>query len=255
MFQLSATGLQNPFIFVFALAAIFIPLERFWPKNKQPIIHRDFWKDFGFLLIHLFITLNVFIFFQREYFQLFLGRFAVFNLELSQQPIWLQQVEFMIGVDFFTYWEHRLAHKRPLWRFHSVHHTVQVMDWLSNIRLHPIDVILKKTLASAPLLLLGFSPIVIAGYIPIFGLFSTLTHANLKWTFGPLKYVFASPSFHHWHHDRTIGYNKNFGGILSVWDVLFGTFYLPREQQVERYGISEPVPNTLIGQLFYPFRF
>ena len=85
---------------------------------------------------------------------------------------------------------------------------------------------------------------------------AAFVHANLNWTLGPLKYVFATPVFHRWHHTHLDeGGNSNFGSLLSIWDVLFGTFYMPERTLPARYGIDEPAyPQGFLGQLVHPFR-
>jgi hypothetical protein len=70
-----------------------------------------------------------------------------------------------------------------------------------------------------------------------------------------LKWVFASPEFHHWHHavDKE-AHDKNFSGQLPLWDMVFGTVHMPPNRLPNAYGVHEPIPDTYIGQLAYPFR-
>jgi len=85
---------------------------------------------------------------------------------------------------------------------------------------------------------------------------SAFVHANLNWSLGPFKYVIASPVFHRWHHtalDR--GGSKNFAGTFPILDVLFGTFYMPKGELPDQYGIGDPAfPQSFGGQLAYPFK-
>ncbi len=84
---------------------------------------------------------------------------------------------------------------------------------------------------------------------------SAMVHANLNWTFGPFKYVFASPVFHRWHHtaaDR--GGSSNFAGTFPIWDLMFGTFYMPENELPDAYGIDDKqFPEGFPGQMLYPF--
>jgi sterol desaturase/sphingolipid hydroxylase (fatty acid hydroxylase superfamily) len=107
-----------------------------------------------------------------------------------------------------------------------------------------------------PLLVLGFSPGVLAGYVPLLTFYAILLHANVPWTFGPLRYLLASPAFHRWHHTaEEEGRDKNFAGLFPFLDLAFGTFYLPEGRQPERFGLGrEEVPAGLVAQLAYPFR-
>jgi sterol desaturase/sphingolipid hydroxylase (fatty acid hydroxylase superfamily) len=84
---------------------------------------------------------------------------------------------------------------------------------------------------------------------------SAFVHANLDWTFGPFKYVIATPVFHHWHHtaaDR--GGEKNFAATFPVLDLIFGTFYMPAGEKPDRYGIADrEFPTSFGAQLLRPF--
>ena len=104
-------------------------------------------------------------------------------------------------------------------------------------------------------MLLGFDPKVFAAIAPVFGVYAIFVHANLPWDFGPLRWVVATPRFHRWHHSaEQPAISKNFAGLFPVFDLLFGTFYMPRGVEPRVFGIGERLPDGLIGQLAYPFR-
>src|SRR6266436_4200752 len=64
-------------------------------------------------------------------------------------------------------------------------------------------------------------------------------HSNVRFRFGPLRFLFASPEFHHWHHsDQREARDKNFAGQLSFLDALFGSLHLPRGQAPTTYGLD-----------------
>ena len=78
--------------------------------------------------------------------------------------------------------------------------------------------------------------------------------ANLDWDWRPLRAVLASPRFHRWHHtDEASARDKNFAGLLPLWDILFGTYYMPRDKVPTRFGTTSPVAG-LVGQMIFPFR-
>ena len=80
-------------------------------------------------------------------------------------------------------------------------------------------------------------------------------HSNLRITFGPLRWVLATPEFHHWHHAKDLeARDKNFAGQLPILDVLFGTLYMPHKTRPKAYGIDEPMPANYIAQLAHPWR-
>ena len=173
---------------------------------------------------------------------------------LARQPLWLQTVEIFVLGDFLNYWQHRFFHGRTLWRFHAVHHSSSELDWMSANRLHPVNDFGIKIVQAVPLVLLGFNLTGFVFYIPITGFYAFLLHANLNWDYGPFRAVIASPVFHRWHHTKAAeGLDKNFGGLFPVWDILFGTYYMPRRQPTV-FGIDEPMPETYLGQLAAPFR-
>ena len=98
--------------------------------------------------------------------------------------------------------------------------------------------------------------LVVAAYAPFLTFHALLLHANVGWTFGPLRYVVSSPAFHRWHHTTEAeGLDKNFAGLFPFIDLAFGTFYMPPGRQPERFGIvNDDVPAGLFRQLAYPFR-
>ena len=135
---------------------------------------------------------------------------------------------------------HRGYHGANLWKYHAVHHSSEDLDWISAARFHPVNILLGTVLVDVALLLAGISPNVMLWVGPFTTATSALVHANLNWTFGPFKYVLASPVFHRWHHtaaDR--GGSSNFAGTFPIWDLLFGTFYMPENELPDAYGIDD----------------
>jgi len=174
---------------------------------------------------------------------------------VSLQPRWLQAVELLILVDFLGYWGHRLFHRRPLWRFHAVHHAARELDWLSSVRVHPVNEALMRIGYVVPLFALGFRGELLVGVTPLLTIYALGLHANVPWTFGPLRHVLASPAFHRWHHSAEAeGLDKNFAAMFPVWDLLFGTYHLPAGRQPAVFGVSEQVPAGFAAQLAWPFR-
>jgi len=175
---------------------------------------------------------------------------------IGRQSYWLQALEVLILADLIFYWVHRIFHGRSLWPFHAVHHSSTQMDWLSSMRFHPINDVATRLAQAIPLVLLGFSPVVVLSTIPIVVVFIIVTHADVPWTWGPLRYVFVSPVYHHWHHSsEPAAIDKNFSGVLVLWDWLFGTLYLPRGQYATVYGVvGGNYPDRFVRLLVYPFK-
>jgi sterol desaturase/sphingolipid hydroxylase (fatty acid hydroxylase superfamily) len=174
---------------------------------------------------------------------------------LSALPLWGQAIVFLVVSDLLLYWIHRAFHAGALWKYHAVHHSSKDVDWISAARFHPVNLFLGSIAVDVALLLAGISPNVMLWVGPFNTASSAFVHANLKWTLGPFKYVLAGPVFHRWHHtalDR--GGSKNFAGTFPIWDLMFGTFYMPEKELPDGYGIDdEHFPGSFGKQLVYPF--
>jgi sterol desaturase/sphingolipid hydroxylase (fatty acid hydroxylase superfamily) len=175
---------------------------------------------------------------------------------LATLPLWAQAITFVAVSDFLLYWIHRIFHGPAMWKYHAVHHSSEELDWISAARFHPINLFLGSVAVDVALLLAGISPNVMLWVGPFTTATSALVHANLNWTFGPFKYVLASPVFHRWHHtapDR--GGSKNFAGTFPIWDLLFGTWYMPENELPDAYGVDEEsFPQSFGAQMLYPFQ-
>jgi sterol desaturase/sphingolipid hydroxylase (fatty acid hydroxylase superfamily) len=237
---------------------LFIPLERLLRKHEQPIFRMDWREDlFYFLVSSLLVQALTFLSLAPSLAILQHTDWANLRSWIGSQPVVLQFVEIMFLTDLVQYWVHRAFHRIPwLWRFHSVHHSAQVMDWLAGSRMHFVEIVCLRGCTLIPMYVLGFSPPAMYGYIFFVYLFSTLVHSNLGLNFGFLKHWFVTPRYHHWHHGiEREAIDVNFAVHFPVLDRLFGTFYLPADGRWPAgYGIdSHPVPKGYVKQFFYPF--
>lgn len=175
---------------------------------------------------------------------------------LAGLAFWQQVILYLVGNDLVLYWTHRSLHTMRLWRFHAVHHSSEHLDWTSASRSHPVDFLFHGVLADVTMLLLGIPVEVLVWLAPWSVGSASLAHANLDWDFGGFRYVVASPVFHRWHHtssDR--GGSSNFAGTFPLFDLAFGTFYMPEGQRPDAYGVDEPdYPRGFLRQLAAPFR-
>ena len=169
---------------------------------------------------------------------------------------WWQVPIHLVLSDFLAYWLHRGFHGATMWRFHAIHHSSNDVDWHTTYRMHPVNHALSPQLVTVTMLTLGISPQVPAFLIAWEILSAAFVHANLNWTFGPLKYVIAGPVFHRWHHGPADdGGSKNFASTFSFIDWLFGTFHMPEGRLPMKFGVDDPnFPKTYLGQLLYPFK-
>lgn len=239
-----------------ALALVFTPLERLLPARAT----RWSWPRIRLDLLHLFVSGTAIRW----------GGLAVMagvamaaqaftppplREAIRSQPDILEYLEVLLLADLGFYAAHRLFHAVPwLWRFHEVHHSSEQLDWLATYRVHPVDQIVNGALIMGPAVLLGFSPGPMLAYALIYRLHAVLLHSNVRVDFGPLRWIVASPLYHHWHHaDQADAYDRNFGGQLVVFDWLFGTLNLRSRELPARYGLSPRIPDTYLGQLAHPF--
>jgi len=252
-------------IALLALSLIFSAVERLFAANPgQPRWRSDVKTDIGYWFITALLT--------KPATQLIIG----FSLMLAyhanvaelremvthrdtlvtHQPLWAQALEMVFLGDLIGYWTHRMFHSRRLWKFHAVHHCSIELDWLSAVRLHPINDWVSRAIAVITLFALGFGPLALAAYVPFLTFYAIMLHANVNWSFGPLGKFIASPVFHRWHHtSQEEGLDRNFAGLFSFIDRIFGTYYMPEGKVPQRFGLhNEQIPRNIWGQMIYPFR-
>ncbi len=240
------------------LGAIFVPLETLFP-----LVRRQFWQRRGVWadLVHFFITgavRRLLVLFALVVLVYWLGFLVCPPLQetLAALPWWLQFVIANVVFDVGAYWGHRWSHTVPLlWRFHAVHHSSAQLDWVAASRLHPVDQTFIRVCGILPVCLLGFTKGTFGGLLALEGLLAIFIHANVRWRFGWLEWLVATPAFHHWHHanEGPETANKNYSGLLPWVDWVFGTMYLP-PRFPWKYGINERMPDGYVGQLAEPFR-
>ncbi|MHA1565937.1 MAG: sterol desaturase family protein [Alphaproteobacteria bacterium] len=171
-------------------------------------------------------------------------------------PTLLQILIMVVIAELFRYWIHRLLHVvAPLWQLHAVHHASDKLYTINVGRFHPFDKSLQFLGDTLPFLLLGLSPEVFAAYFVLYAINGFYQHSNADIRLGPLNWIIAGPELHRWHHSANISEaNANYGNNLIIWDVLFGTRFLPKNRQVGRIGIGNPQwPDGFLAQLLAPF--
>ncbi|HHP7240445.1 MAG TPA: sterol desaturase family protein [Cyclobacteriaceae bacterium] len=242
-------------------------LEILFPWRKdQKVIRKDFWLDGFYMFFNFFIFSIVISGFYKVIGLLFtevgLTNQSVVIFDLTRLPLWLGLLVFFIVLDFFQWSTHIALHRFPLlWKFHKVHHSVKEMGFAAHLRYHWMENVLYKPLKTFGVMILGgFEPQ--HAYIVHFMAMAIghLNHANIKLSYGPLKYVFNNPVMHLWHHSKALPDNRlqgvNFGISLSLWDYLFRTNYIPEDSGTIDLGFEkiEDFPNSFWGQLTYGFK-
>ncbi len=239
-------------------SAVFIPMERLFALRPEQPIFRHGWRTdmIYFFMSSLLIQFTTLLTLKPAEVLFAWATTASWRSTIASQNIFLQLIEILLVTDLVQYWVHRMFHRIPiLWRFHQIHHSTEAMDWLAGSRLHLVDVLVTRGLTYIPLFALGFADMAMVMYAIVVTVQATFIHANVRFQFGPLRYLLATPQFHHWHHsDQYEAIDKNFAVHLPIWDMLFGSFYLPKNRWPASYGVTDSKPPIgYFRQMFYPF--
>ncbi|WP_296716748.1 sterol desaturase family protein [Erythrobacter sp.] len=244
---------------VLTTAAIFVPLERgFALRRGQGAFRRGWLTDTQyFFASHVLAqVMSVAVLAPA----VALG--SVLALPSAQSavqslPLAVQFALAVLVADLAQYGVHRAFHAIPLlWRFHKVHHSVEVMDWLAGSRLHLVDVIMTRGLVLLPLVMLGFDPVAVYAYLALVSFHAVFIHANFAPRVRWLERWVAMPRFHHWHHGaEPEARDVNFAVHLPMIDRWFGTYHMPEDCWPSGYGMAgERAPEGWARQLVWPFR-
>lgn len=240
-------------------------LEILFPwRKEQSIFRKDFWLDAFYMFFNFFIFAIVISGFYKllEIFFLDVG-VSISSLalvDMSQWPTWAQLLFFFVVLDFVQWFTHIMLHRFSfLWQFHKIHHSVKEMGFAAHLRYHWMENILYKPLKTLGVMVLGgFEPeqAYIVHFVAI--AIGHLNHANVKLTWGPLKYILNNPVMHLYHHAYTLPegrFGVNFGISLSLWDYLFKTNYIPEDSGKTPLGFpgDENVPKDFLKQLTFGF--
>jgi len=235
---------------------VFIPLEFLLPRFREKKIFRKDWAlDTCYALASgLIVSIGIVSIIVIATLLIDPILHPSIKTSIGNQPLFLQVIEIIIVADLGYYLIHRMFHENPvLWRLHAIHHSIEEMDWLAAHRVHPIDQIMTRGLSLIIPYTFGFSTASIAIFFVIFGWHSYLKHSNVNLRFGALKWLLASPTYHHWHHaNEEHAFDKNYAGQLPIFDIIFGTAIMKEEHGPKRYGTDTSVPDTFLGQLFLP---
>jgi len=170
-------------------------------------------------------------------------------------PLAAQAILMVLTVDFVRYWLHRACHTfTPLWRLHEVHHSPDLLYSLNVGRFHPLEKALHFCADSVPYLMLGVAPEVLGAYTLLYSVNGFFQHSNVRLRYGLLNYLVGSAETHRWHHARDPRTaHCNFGNTTILWDLLFGTWYLPRNRRLDVGIPDRTYPKGFWAQMSSPF--
>jgi sterol desaturase/sphingolipid hydroxylase (fatty acid hydroxylase superfamily) len=229
------------------------PYSKNWYANKN-----DFGNDLAFMtLVQIALPTILSFFISITLLETFKANdFSFKGLWPHSWPMLAQGILMLFIADFLGYWVHRFAHTWSLlWRFHAVHHSPHKLYWVNVGRFHPIEKTYQYLFSTLPFLVIGVHLEVLSIYFVIYGINGFFQHCNIDVKLGPLNYVFSGPELHHWHHSKKIKEsNNNYGNTLIIYDLMFGTYFLPKERDVGDLGLlNRNYPLDFLSQMRAPF--
>src|SRR5688572_3789074 len=229
----------NPVVLSIPIFALLIAAETWYARRRDPLAYeaKDSWNNIliGFVSVGFGALFGIFI-----------GAIYAFAYSLAPYKFpadawWTWAILFFVD-DFAYYWFHRFSHEsRLFWNFHVVHHSSQFYNLSVAVRQSWFGG-LVHWLFYAPIMLLGFAPWMFAVMHGFNLIYQFWIHTRFITSLGPLEYVLNTPSHHRVHHGVNNPYlDKNYAGVLIIWDRLFGTFV--DETEEPRYGIIKPLQS------------
>ncbi len=216
-------------------------LERVRPAVRRPLLARGHVQDLAYLALYATAVVPLIIVVDFGFSRVVEGvapwltvptlpvlpRLAVLGVALL----------LMDGVNWLAHWaNHRWT---PLWRFHAVHHSQEELSILTSFRAHPL-VHASFVISVIPVVMLSSNTVIPATVITVYICLSSLPHANLGWTFGPLGRLVVSPAYHRLHHATEGRIDVNLGTVLTIWDVASKRAVFPVRG-------APPIPTGLSG--------
>ena len=232
---------------------LYIPHQRNWIANKN-----DVWNDALFLVTVQMILPKILTFLVA------IGLLKVLSFYGWQvEALWphhwniaLQTILMVLIADFLRYWLHKFSHANPtLWKFHAVHHSPKKLYWLNVGRFHPIEKALQFLFDAMPFIIVGVGEEVLALYFVFYAINGFFQHCNIELRMGLLNFVISGPQLHRWHHSRKAEEsNTNYGNNIIIWDIVFGTYFFPKDRLVDELGmVNQSYPLDYISQMQTPF--
>ena len=201
------------------------------------------WRATGVSLLDLFLRVGIQIFLPLSIATpviVFAARHRIGEIPLDG---WAAITALFIGQEFCYYWFHRAAHRvRWFWCNHAVHHSPNELNLSAAYRIGILSRLTGSAVFYAPLIWLGFPPRVVFEVLSLNLLYQFWIHATWIPKLGWLEWFLNTPSAHRVHHAANLEYlDANYGGVLIVFDRLFGTYRAERDEVPCRYGLVVPV--------------
>jgi len=170
----------------------------------------------------------------------------VYKMRLTTIPVsfahWFNLIILFVLVDLGFYVEHRCSHRiRFLWASHSVHHSSERMLATTAYRLSWTPILSGVFAFYLPIVWIGYDPVWVYGMVSVSLTYQFFVHTELVPRVGWLEWFVNTPSAHRVHHASNLEYiDKNYGGVMLIWDHLFGSYQAERSDIPIRYGLAHP---------------
>jgi sterol desaturase/sphingolipid hydroxylase (fatty acid hydroxylase superfamily) len=257
----------SPWFFLGTAAILAIEVLR--PAiRRQRLLSRAFLEDFLWFNLDLGFRAGIFPLFVAGTAFLYnrvTGGYAI--PLLARLPVAWQVVLSFLALDLLGWLHHWIRHKvPPLWQFHVLHHSQRDLNLFTDFRVHTVEHLIAHSISVAPLLAFGLNPYSVIGVKIGIMWYTRVIHANIRSTFGPLRYVLVTPQSHRIHHSiEPQHWDRNFGVVLCVWDRLFGTHWPGTEEYPEtgvvgvelgtrKHHSLKEIPLAVWREFCYPFR-
>ena len=231
---------------VLVLVVLAVAAERLWPAVARPVGAIGHRQDAAYLALYVAVAVPAVTLIGSGAATVLQRLDGGFTLHvLAGLPRWALVAVVLVLIDLANWTSHLYNHRiDAFWRFHALHHSQEEMSILTSFRAHPF-VHTSFQLTAVPLIVLGTGGAVPASVLVGYIVLSTMPHANVNWSFGPLRYVIVSPAYHRLHHDRDDRRGVNLGTVLVLWDVLAGLAVFPTRRRDAGFV---PVSTGLAGR-------
>ena len=251
-----STGLQVFAVFVILGLEFYVPFKKTWGDLRRVTRADVVYFLLAAPIDQLQIVLLVGLLAETAEYHHYI---RVFDIWPKDAHILLQLLLVTLIVDFFKYWYHRWTHEIPLlWRFHSIHHSLDRLEMLRASYFYPLDIFLTVGTGTLAMLMFGVGFEIIIFHNVFAGITGLLNHSNTDLECGFFDTVLNSPGHHRAHHSITrLGSTSNYGSFFNFADRLFGTRYLPKDREsIGPLGLDDSyrMPDTVLQQLAVPFR-
>lgn len=241
------------FVLLFGLEFI-VPINAEWEMTWT-----SFLRD-----VKYFITIGLTGFLVKYAIGLVAIKNAYFEGILTSLSLVLAALVALLIYEFLQYWFHRISHEAQgkfglfLWKVHSIHHLPDKVYLLMHPVSHPINAIVVMLIRQLVFVGLGVDAKTLLLINTIVSLQGLISHFNVEIKAGWLNYVFIGTELHRFHHSAKVEEAKNFGAVLAIWDIVFGTFYYQKDRVPKELGVFEPEKYPDSAEIFkvlgFPFK-